>query len=200
MHKRPDCISLGEYFPQSDVYHTKKQLCNFQEMLENVFMPLFEVTVNPSSHPELHLFLQHVRCFPCVHGDFLVAYMQPDFRGSHASVSCLVWSVSSGCGFWQRGRRVKTRATHLQPGQSAASELDRGGQPTLLLLPLLHVCKHDCAESPAQVWDYTSGQESTMSRADIQTTYTIMIAIFHFMGSSAVVQADSLSSNATELL
>lgn len=47
--------------PHSDVYHTKKHLCNFQEMLENIFMPLFEVTVNPGSHPELHLFLQHVR-------------------------------------------------------------------------------------------------------------------------------------------
>lgn len=44
----------------SDVYHTKKQLANFQEMLENIFMPLFEVTINPCSHPELHLFLDHV--------------------------------------------------------------------------------------------------------------------------------------------
>uniref|UniRef100_A0A8C9U2G2 AMP deaminase n=1 Tax=Scleropages formosus TaxID=113540 RepID=A0A8C9U2G2_SCLFO len=43
-----------------DVYHTKKQLANFQEMLENIFLPLFEVTVDPRSHPELHLFLQHV--------------------------------------------------------------------------------------------------------------------------------------------
>ncbi|CAB1417914.1 unnamed protein product [Pleuronectes platessa] len=30
-----------------DVYHTKKQLANFGEMLENIFMPLFEVTINP---------------------------------------------------------------------------------------------------------------------------------------------------------
>lgn len=44
----------------SDVYRTKKQLANFQEMLENIFMPLFEVTIDPRSHPELHLFLQHV--------------------------------------------------------------------------------------------------------------------------------------------
>ncbi|CAG6021292.1 unnamed protein product [Menidia menidia] len=49
-----------------DVYHTKKQLSNFQEMLENVFTPLFEVTVNPSSHPELHLFLQQVVGFDSV--------------------------------------------------------------------------------------------------------------------------------------
>ncbi|KAA0714026.1 AMP deaminase 2 [Triplophysa tibetana] len=49
-----------------DVYHTKKQLSNFQQMLENIFMPLFEVTVHPSSHPELHLFLQHVVGFDSV--------------------------------------------------------------------------------------------------------------------------------------
>ncbi|XP_073326457.1 AMP deaminase 2 [Pagrus major] len=49
-----------------DVYHTKKQLCNFEEMLANIFMPLFEVTVDPSSHPELHLFLQHVVGFDSV--------------------------------------------------------------------------------------------------------------------------------------
>ncbi|XP_036435194.1 AMP deaminase 2 isoform X2 [Colossoma macropomum] len=49
-----------------DVYHTKKQLCNFQEMLENIFLPLFEVTINPCSHPELHLFLQHVVGFDSV--------------------------------------------------------------------------------------------------------------------------------------
>ncbi|XP_029006006.1 AMP deaminase 2-like isoform X2 [Betta splendens] len=49
-----------------DVYHTKKQLANFQEMLENIFMPLFEVTINPCSHPELHLFLEHVVGFDSV--------------------------------------------------------------------------------------------------------------------------------------
>uniref|UniRef100_A0A3P8TEI6 AMP deaminase n=1 Tax=Amphiprion percula TaxID=161767 RepID=A0A3P8TEI6_AMPPE len=49
-----------------DVYHTKKQLANFQEMLENIFMPLFEVTIDPRSHPELHLFLEHVVGFDSV--------------------------------------------------------------------------------------------------------------------------------------
>ncbi|KAG7472517.1 hypothetical protein MATL_G00109530 [Megalops atlanticus] len=49
-----------------DVYHTKKQLANFQEMLENIFLPLFEVTINPRDHPELHLFLQHVVGFDSV--------------------------------------------------------------------------------------------------------------------------------------
>jgi len=31
---------------------------SFAEMLDNIFRPLFEVTLDPSSHPELHLFLQ----------------------------------------------------------------------------------------------------------------------------------------------
>ena len=33
---------------------------NFQEMLENIFIPLFEATVNPQSHPDLHKFLTQV--------------------------------------------------------------------------------------------------------------------------------------------
>uniref|UniRef100_A0A4W5QC46 AMP deaminase n=1 Tax=Hucho hucho TaxID=62062 RepID=A0A4W5QC46_9TELE len=49
-----------------DVYHTKKQLSNFQELLENIFMPLFEVTIDPARHRELHLFLQHVVGFDSV--------------------------------------------------------------------------------------------------------------------------------------
>ncbi|XP_033994738.1 AMP deaminase 2-like isoform X1 [Trematomus bernacchii] len=49
-----------------DVYKTKKQLANFEEMLENIFMPLFEVSINPGSHPELHLFLEHVVGFDSV--------------------------------------------------------------------------------------------------------------------------------------
>ncbi|XP_019736308.1 AMP deaminase 2 isoform X3 [Hippocampus comes] len=49
-----------------DVYQTKKQLANFQEMLENIFLPLFEATINPQSHPELHLFLEHVVGFDSV--------------------------------------------------------------------------------------------------------------------------------------
>lgn len=66
---------------------------------------------------------------------------------------CLLLVPHTGGGFWQCGWWVKTRATYLQPGQSAACQLDRGGQPALFLLPLLYVCKHDCAESPAQVRD-----------------------------------------------
>lgn len=59
--------------------------------------------------------------------------------------------VPTGGGLRQRGRRVQTWATHLQPGQSAAGRLDRGEQPPLLLLPVLHLRQHDCAEPPEKV-------------------------------------------------
>lgn len=39
---------------------------NFQEILRNVFLPLFEVTNDPNSHPELHKFLHYVTGFDSV--------------------------------------------------------------------------------------------------------------------------------------
>lgn len=33
---------------------------SFQNLLDNIFLPLFEVTVDPASHPQLHVFLQQV--------------------------------------------------------------------------------------------------------------------------------------------
>ncbi|XP_075589517.1 AMP deaminase isoform X1 [Dermatophagoides farinae] len=49
-----------------DVYRANKILENFEQMLENIFMPLFEVTNNPNSHPELHVFLHYVTGFDSV--------------------------------------------------------------------------------------------------------------------------------------
>jgi hypothetical protein len=41
-----------------DIYKCNKLVSNFQEILDNLFKPLFEVTKDPSSHPALHRFLQ----------------------------------------------------------------------------------------------------------------------------------------------
>ncbi|XP_046402735.1 AMP deaminase 2 isoform X4 [Ischnura elegans] len=43
-----------------DIFKSNKLISNFQEILKNIFLPLFEVTNNPHSHPELHMFLQYV--------------------------------------------------------------------------------------------------------------------------------------------
>ncbi|KAF8606843.1 AMP deaminase [Ceratobasidium sp. AG-I] len=49
-----------------DVYKANKTISNFSEVLRNVFLPLFEVTKDPSTHPELHVFLQRVVGIDCV--------------------------------------------------------------------------------------------------------------------------------------
>ncbi|RMX39784.1 hypothetical protein pdam_00007132 [Pocillopora damicornis] len=49
-----------------DIYRSKNIVNNFQEMLENIFHPLFEATVNPQAHPDLHKFLTQVLGFDSV--------------------------------------------------------------------------------------------------------------------------------------
>jgi len=48
------------------VYRKANMIASFQEMLDNIFRPLFEVTIDPSTHPELHLFLKLVVGFDTV--------------------------------------------------------------------------------------------------------------------------------------
>ncbi|KAF2674442.1 AMP deaminase [Microthyrium microscopicum] len=49
-----------------DVYKSSKLMDNFEQVIINVFQPLFEVTQNPASHPKLHIFLQRVIGFDSV--------------------------------------------------------------------------------------------------------------------------------------
>ncbi|KAJ3030264.1 UNVERIFIED_CONTAM: AMP deaminase [Siphonaria sp. JEL0065] len=49
-----------------NVYKSQKLLQNFQQLLENIFEPLFEVTRDPTTHPKLHIFLQRVIGFDSV--------------------------------------------------------------------------------------------------------------------------------------
>ena len=49
-----------------DVYKQNKTMKSFEEIIINVFRPLFEATADPSSHPKLHIFLQRVIGFDSV--------------------------------------------------------------------------------------------------------------------------------------
>ena len=49
-----------------DVYKSSGLMDNFEQVIINVFRPLFEVTKNPSSHPKLFIFLQRVVGFDSV--------------------------------------------------------------------------------------------------------------------------------------
>ena len=42
------------------VYKQQGTIENFQQLLDNIFRPLFEVTLDPASHPHLHMFLKTV--------------------------------------------------------------------------------------------------------------------------------------------
>ncbi len=49
-----------------DVYKNTGLMNNFEQVLKNVFEPLFEVTKDPSSHSKLHIFLHRVIGFDSV--------------------------------------------------------------------------------------------------------------------------------------
>lgn len=49
-----------------DVYKRSGLIESFAQLITNVFEPLFEVTQDPASHPELYVFLQRVVGFDCV--------------------------------------------------------------------------------------------------------------------------------------
>ncbi|KAM3959322.1 AMP deaminase 2-like isoform 2-T3 [Aphomia sociella] len=49
-----------------DIFKSNKIMNNFQEFLNNIFQPLFEVTNDPNSNIELHKFLTHVVGFDSV--------------------------------------------------------------------------------------------------------------------------------------
>lgn len=45
------------FVPSSDIFKSNKIMKNFQEFLNNIFQPLFEVTNDPNTNIELHKFL-----------------------------------------------------------------------------------------------------------------------------------------------
>ncbi|KAM7002773.1 AMP deaminase 3b isoform 2-T2 [Tautogolabrus adspersus] len=65
-----------------DIFKSKKLVPNFAKMLENVFLPLFEATVNPQKHKAIHIFLKYVTGFDSVddeskHSDHIFSYKSP---------------------------------------------------------------------------------------------------------------------------
>ena len=47
-------------------YKADGRMSNFEQVIVNIFQPLYEVTQNPQSHPKLHVFLQRVIGFDSV--------------------------------------------------------------------------------------------------------------------------------------
>lgn len=51
------CFQLPRLY---NVYKEMGIVTSFQNILDNIFIPLFEVTIDPDSHPQLHVFLKQV--------------------------------------------------------------------------------------------------------------------------------------------
>ena len=49
-----------------NIYKASNTIESFEDVIRNIFTPLFEVTKDPSSHPELHIFLKRVVGFDSV--------------------------------------------------------------------------------------------------------------------------------------
>ncbi|CAG8441409.1 8355_t:CDS:10 [Ambispora leptoticha] len=49
-----------------NVYASNNTVANFEDVIKNIFEPLYEVTQDPRKHPELHVFLQRVVGFDSV--------------------------------------------------------------------------------------------------------------------------------------
>ncbi|KAJ3596679.1 hypothetical protein NHX12_003083 [Muraenolepis orangiensis] len=65
-----------------DIFRSKKLIPNFSKMLENVFLPLFEATVNPQKNKEVHVFLKYLTGFDSVddeskHSDHMFSFSSP---------------------------------------------------------------------------------------------------------------------------
>ncbi|KAM8894995.1 AMP deaminase 3 isoform 2-T3 [Spinachia spinachia] len=65
-----------------DIFKAKKLVPNFAKMLENIFLPLFEASVNPQNHKEIHIFLKYVSGFDSVddeskHSDHMFSFRSP---------------------------------------------------------------------------------------------------------------------------
>ena len=55
-----DSVCLLQVPRLYNVYKEMGITHSFQNILDNIFIPLFEVSVNPGSHPQLHVFLEQV--------------------------------------------------------------------------------------------------------------------------------------------
>ncbi len=57
------CVQIPRLY---ESYKSSGQVSSFQDMIDNIFQPLFKVSKDPSSNPTLHNFLNIVTGFDCV--------------------------------------------------------------------------------------------------------------------------------------
>ncbi|OBZ71180.1 AMP deaminase [Grifola frondosa] len=102
-----------------DVYKQNGSIETFEDIVRNVFRPLFEVTQDPTSHPELHVFLQRVIGFDTVDDEskterrFHKKFPYPRLWNDKESPPYSYWvyymfANISSLNQWRRARRFNT--------------------------------------------------------------------------------------------
>ncbi|KAI0436011.1 hypothetical protein F4803DRAFT_557418 [Xylaria telfairii] len=102
-----------------DVYKASGLMESFEQVVRNIFQPLFEVTKEPETHPKLHIFLQRVIGFDSVDDESKVErrlfkkFPVPKEWGSQQNPPYSYWiyylfSNMTSLNFWRRQRGFNT--------------------------------------------------------------------------------------------
>lgn len=116
-----------------DVYKATGMMDSFEQVIKNVFQPLFEVTKDPQSHPKLHIFLQRVIGFDSVDDESKVErrlfkkYPVPKDWHSKQNPPYSYWiyymfANMTSLNFWRRQRGFNTFLLRPHCGEAGDSE------------------------------------------------------------------------------
>lgn len=116
-----------------DVYQASGLMQTYEQIVINLFRPLFEVTKNPSSHPKLHVFLQRVIGFDSVDDESKVErrlfrkFPVPRAWNSKQNPPYSYWlyylfANMTSLNFWRRRRGFNTFVLRPHCGEAGDSE------------------------------------------------------------------------------
>lgn len=116
-----------------DVYKGSGLMDSFEQVVKNLFQPLFEVTKDPSSHPKLHIFLQRVIGFDSVDDESKVErrlfrkFPVPKEWDGAQNPPYSYWiyytfANMASLNFWRRKRGFNTFALRPHCGEAGDSE------------------------------------------------------------------------------
>ncbi|KAH6646492.1 hypothetical protein BKA67DRAFT_613154, partial [Truncatella angustata] len=116
-----------------DVYKATGAMESFEQVIKNIFQPLFEVTKDPASHPKLHVFLQRVIGFDSVDDESKVErrlfkkYPVPNEWQSKQNPPYSYWiyylfANMTSLNFWRRQRGFSTFLLRPHCGEAGDSE------------------------------------------------------------------------------
>ncbi|KAI8956524.1 AMP deaminase [Daldinia sp. FL1419] len=116
-----------------DVFKATGLMESFEQLVKNVFQPLFEVTKDPESHPKLHIFLQRVIGFDSVDDESKVErrlyrkFPVPKEWNSKQNPPYSYWiyylfANMTSLNFWRRQRGFNTFLLRPHCGEAGDSE------------------------------------------------------------------------------